>query len=46
MNDNPAIIDGRRIINPHEAEKLGFIYYGIGYGKQATSKKVKTKKIP
>jgi len=46
MNDKPAIIDGRRIINPHEAEKLGFIYYGIGYGKQATSKKVKTKKIP
>jgi UDP-N-acetyl-D-mannosaminuronic acid dehydrogenase len=33
MNDKPAIIDGRRIINPHEAEKLGFTYYGVGYGK-------------
>jgi len=33
MNDNPAIIDGRRIVNPHEAERLGFIYYGVGYGK-------------
>ena len=33
MNDKPAIIDGRRIVNPYEAEKLGFIYYGIGFGK-------------
>jgi UDP-N-acetyl-D-mannosaminuronic acid dehydrogenase len=33
MNNEPAIIDGKRIINPHEAEKLGFIYYGVGYGK-------------
>jgi len=33
MNEKPAIIDGRRIINRHEAEKLGFTYYGIGLGK-------------
>lgn len=34
MNSKPAIIDGRRIINPHEAEELGIIYYGIGFGKR------------
>ena len=33
MNEKPAIIDGRRIINPHITEKLGFTYYGIGLGK-------------
>lgn len=33
MRAKPAIIDGRRIINPQEAEKLGFTYYGVGYGK-------------
>jgi UDP-N-acetyl-D-mannosaminuronic acid dehydrogenase len=33
MNDKPAIVDGRRIINPTETEKHGFTYYGIGYGK-------------
>jgi len=27
-----AIVDGR-IINHHEAEKLGFTYYGVGFGK-------------
>jgi UDP-N-acetyl-D-mannosaminuronic acid dehydrogenase len=32
MNERPVIIDGRRIVNPREAEGLGFIYYGIGYG--------------
>jgi len=32
MNISPSIVDGRRIINPDEAEKLGFIYYGIGFG--------------
>lgn len=37
MNDNPAIIDGRRIVNPHEAEELGFIYYGIGFGNKGTN---------
>jgi len=31
MNEKPAIIDGRRIINPREAEDLGFIYYGVGF---------------
>jgi UDP-N-acetyl-D-mannosaminuronic acid dehydrogenase len=34
MNNSPAIIDGRRMIDPNEAEKLGFIYRGIGLGKQ------------
>jgi UDP-N-acetyl-D-mannosaminuronic acid dehydrogenase len=34
MNDKPAIVDGRRILNPHEAEDLGFIYYGVGYRKK------------
>lgn len=33
MNENPIIADGKRIIKPSEAEKLGFIYYGIGFGK-------------
>ena len=33
MNNKPAIIDGRRMINPYKAEKLGFIYYGVGFGK-------------
>jgi len=27
------IIDGRRIIEPYQAVKYGFKYYGIGYGK-------------
>ena len=34
MNTNPIIVDGRRIIDPDKAEKLGFDYYGVGYGKQ------------
>jgi len=33
MNNKPVIIDGRRIINPREAENLGFIYYGVGFGE-------------
>lgn len=33
MNTKPVIIDGKRIIDPCLSEKLGFIYYGIGYGK-------------
>jgi UDP-N-acetyl-D-mannosaminuronic acid dehydrogenase len=33
MADKPVIIDGKRIVNPHEAEELGFTYYGVGYGK-------------
>lgn len=38
MKNNPAIIDGRRIINPYEAEDLGFIYYGVGFGAPAIEK--------
>jgi UDP-N-acetyl-D-mannosaminuronic acid dehydrogenase len=34
MNDKPAIVDGRRIISPLEAEKTGFFYCGIGLGDQ------------
>ena len=37
MKDNPAIIDGRRTVNPHEAEKLGFIYCGLGFGNKGTN---------
>ena len=33
MNENPIIVDGRRIVKCQEAEKLGFIYYGVGFGK-------------
>lgn len=33
MCSNPVIIDGKRVIDPKQAEKLGFIYYGVGYGK-------------
>jgi len=36
MNEKPAIVDGRRIVNPHEAEDLGFIYYGVGFPVRAT----------
>ena len=32
MNKKPLIIDGRRIVNPHNAKNLGFIYYGVGFG--------------
>ena len=42
MNDKPVIIDGRRIVNPHEAEDLGFIYYGIGYGVNKMNKTSKS----
>lgn len=34
MNNKPVIIDGGRRINPYKAQKLGFIYYGVGFGKQ------------
>jgi len=33
MRSKPTIVDGKRIINPNEAEKHGFTYYGVGYGK-------------
>jgi len=32
MKDNPIIVDGRRLIDPVEAKKTGFKYYGVGYG--------------
>ena len=32
MNENPALIDGRRVVHPIEAKKQGFVYYGIGWG--------------
>ena len=28
-----VIIDGRRVVKPHQAVKLGFKYYGVGYGR-------------
>jgi UDP-N-acetyl-D-mannosaminuronic acid dehydrogenase len=28
------IVDGRRILNPKEAEKEGFVYFGIGYSSK------------
>jgi len=30
---NKSIVDGRRVIEPHQALRHGFRYYGIGYGK-------------
>ena len=32
MNEKPAIIDGRRVVNPSEANRQRFTYFGIGYG--------------
>jgi len=32
MRDNPIIVDGRRVINPVEAKRVGFKYHGVGYG--------------
>lgn len=32
MKTKPVVIDGKRIINPQEAEKIGFAYFAIGYG--------------
>jgi len=31
MNENPVLIDGRRIVHPIEAKNQGFMYLGIGY---------------
>ena len=31
MNENPALIDGRRVVHPVEAKKQGFTYLGIGH---------------
>ncbi len=30
MKDKAIILDGRRILNPEDIKRLGFIYYGIG----------------
>jgi len=38
MNGKPIIIDGRRIVYPHEAQNIGFTYYGIGFGQRVTRK--------
>jgi UDP-N-acetyl-D-mannosaminuronic acid dehydrogenase len=32
MNFKPTIVDGRRIIDPKVARKVGFSYYGLGLG--------------
>lgn len=32
MKEKPVIIDGRRLIDPNDAKRYGFIYHGIGYG--------------
>lgn len=32
MNENPLLIDARRIVNPGKATRAGFLYFGIGYG--------------
>ncbi len=34
MKEKPVVIDGRRLINPSEAEKLGIVYKGIGLGER------------
>jgi len=31
MNEEPALIDGRRVVHPIEAQKQGFTYLGIGH---------------
>jgi UDP-N-acetyl-D-mannosaminuronic acid dehydrogenase len=31
MNVNPVIVDGKRVVDPEKAKKIGFSYYGIGY---------------
>ena len=36
MNEKSAIVDGRRVVNPAEAEKLGFAYLGIGHSERGS----------
>jgi len=31
MKDSPTIVDGKRIIDPFEAKRMGFRYRGVGY---------------
>ncbi|HET9843058.1 MAG TPA: UDP-glucose/GDP-mannose dehydrogenase family protein [Gammaproteobacteria bacterium] len=35
---NPVIVDGRNLYDPIQMEQMGFIYYGIGRGKNTASK--------
>jgi UDP-N-acetyl-D-mannosaminuronic acid dehydrogenase len=35
MKEKPAIIDGRRVLDPAEAENAGFDYYGVGYRRRS-----------
>jgi UDP-N-acetyl-D-mannosaminuronic acid dehydrogenase len=39
VNDNPVIVDGRRILADCEATNNGFFYYGVGLGKKTTKQK-------
>jgi UDP-N-acetyl-D-mannosaminuronic acid dehydrogenase len=41
MKEKPIIVDGRRIINPVEAERQGFMYVAIGY---STGPSIRSKK--
>jgi UDP-N-acetyl-D-mannosaminuronate dehydrogenase len=34
LNKKPVIVDGKRIINPAEAEEFDFTYVGVGYNKE------------
>jgi UDP-N-acetyl-D-mannosaminuronic acid dehydrogenase len=34
MKDKPIIIDAKRLIDPYLAKKMGFMYFGIGFGEQ------------
>jgi len=40
MRENPVIVDGKRIINSHEAEKSGLAYYGVGFGKSRNTTQI------
>jgi nucleotide sugar dehydrogenase len=33
MKPNPVFVDGRRVFDPEELKKLGFIYKGVGAGR-------------
>jgi UDP-N-acetyl-D-mannosaminuronic acid dehydrogenase len=37
MNERPIIVDAIRVIDPQEAHRAGFSYYGIGYGNKIQS---------
>ena len=32
MNEKPAFVDGRRVVSSEKAKKLGFMFFGVGYG--------------